>query len=140
MVYCGAFHRKKEGAGVFKGAFAEKKASLVVIRGRRRVGKSRLIEEFVKVFPEKFRLSGIPPVKGINAAMQRAEFVRQLQEHKAPIYRSDDWGTIFYDLSQITAKGKVVIVLDEITWMGSKDPTFLPKLKNAWNSYRAFSL
>ena len=26
-----------------------------------------------------------------------------------------------------------LIVLDEITWMGSKDPTFMPKLKTAWD-------
>ena len=27
------------------------------------------------------------------------------------------------------------MVLDEITWMGSQDPTFLPKLKTAWDRY-----
>lgn len=32
-----------------------------------------------------------------------------------------------------TAKGKVVILFDEISWMGSTDATFLSKLKNAWD-------
>lgn len=27
----------------------------------------------------------------------------------------------------------MVIVLDEISWMGSKDPDFLGKLKDAWD-------
>ncbi len=126
--------RKKE-LDSLKGLLLKKKASLVVIRGRRRIGKSRLAEEFAKSFPKTFSLSGIPPVDGITAEMQRVEFVRQLQEYKIPIYKSDDWGTIFHDLAQVTKKGRVLILLDEITWMGSKDVTFLPKLKNAWDAH-----
>ncbi|MBA3814642.1 MAG: ATPase, partial [Alphaproteobacteria bacterium] len=39
---------------------SKKSASLVVVRGRRRIGKSRLIEEFAK--DKRFiRFSGIPP-------------------------------------------------------------------------------
>lgn len=65
--------------------------------------------------------------------MQREEFLRQLQENKLPVYRSDDWGNLFYDLAQVVTKGRVLVVFDEITWLGSKDPTFLPKLKTAWD-------
>lgn len=124
--------RQKE-LEALNGLLHKKSASLVVIRGRRRVGKSRLAEEFAKSFPKAFILSGMPPVNRINAATQRAEFLRQLQEYKLPIYTSDDWGNLFHDLAQRTAHGPALIVLDEITWMGSKDPTFLPKLKTAWD-------
>ncbi len=117
------------------GLLHKKSASLVVIRGRRRIGKSRLAEEFAKSFSKAFICSGMPPASGMNAQLQREEFLRQLQEYRLPVYRSDDWGNLFYDLSQITAEGRVLIVLDEVTWMGSKDPTFLPKLKTAWDRY-----
>lgn len=117
------------------GLFQKKNASLVVIRGRRRIGKSRLAEEFAKTFSKSFILTGIPPVDGITPEQQREEFLRQLQEYNLPAYRSDDWGNLFHDLSEITKKGRVLVVLDEITWMGSKDPTFLPKLKTAWDRH-----
>lgn len=126
--------RKKE-LEALKGLFHKEVASLVVIRGRRRIGKSRLAEEFAKSFSKSFIFSGIPPVDGVNAVTQRQEFLRQLQEYKLPIYRGDDWGDIFYELAQIASKGRILIVLDEITWMGSKDPTFLPKLKTAWDRH-----
>lgn len=126
--------RRKELESL-KGLLNKKSSSLVVIRGRRRIGKSRLAEEFSKSFPKAFICSGMPPADGVNAQLQRDEFLRQLQEYKLPVYRSDDWGNLFYDLAQVTAKGRVLIVLDEITWMGSKDPTFLPKLKTAWDRY-----
>ncbi len=126
--------RKKE-LEALKGLLQKKSSSLVVIRGRRRIGKSRLTEEFANSFSKVFVCIGIPPTDGVSAQNQREEFLRQLQGMQLPVYRSDDWGNLFHDLSQATAKGRVLVVFDEITWMGSKDPTFLPKLKTAWDQY-----
>lgn len=113
----------------------KKSASLVVIRGRRRIGKSRLAQEFAKNIPHHI-FSGLPPTGSITAADQREEFARQIQrEMKIPLPRADDWGDLFWHLAQQTEKGKIVLVLDEISWMGSKDPTFLGKLKTAWDLY-----
>jgi hypothetical protein len=126
--------RTKE-LGLLKGLLRKKNSSLVVIRGRRRIGKSRLAEEFAKSFPKTIILTGIPPVDGVTAADQRQEFLRQLQEYRLPIYRSEDWGDLFSDLAKECSRGRVLVVLDEITWMGSKDPTFLPKLKTAWDRH-----
>lgn len=126
--------RKKELESL-KGLLQKKSASLIVIRGRRRIGKSRLAEEYASSFSQAYILSGIPPEPGVTADGQRREFLRQLQEYRLPIYRSDDWGNLFYDLAQECKKGRILVVLDEITWMGSQDPTFLPKLKTAWDRY-----
>ena len=45
----------------------KKTASMVVITGRRRIGKSRLIEEFAKKVKKyhKVFISGLPPSKAI---------------------------------------------------------------------------
>lgn len=110
-------------------------ASLVVIRGRRRIGKSRLAEEYAKSFPRSFTFSGIPPEDGVTAHDQRTEFLRQLHEYRLPIYKCDDWGDLFYELANVCKEGSVLLILDEITWMGSKDHTFLPKLKTAWDRH-----
>lgn len=115
--------------------FKKKSASFVVIRGRRRIGKSRLAQEFAKKTPH-YVFSGLPPTGGISAANQREEFARQIQrEMKIPLPRAEDWGDLFWQLAQQVQKGKIVLVLDEISWMGSKDPTFLGKLKTAWDLY-----
>ncbi len=113
----------------------KKVASLVVLRGRRRIGKSRLAEEFAKGRAH-YVLSGNPPTEAISAQNQREEFARQLHRQlQIPLPRADDWGDLFWLLAQHTQKGRTVIVLDEISWMGSKDPTFLGKLKTAWDLY-----
>ena len=113
----------------------KKGASLVVIKGRRRIGKSRLAEEFAKNFDTSYFFSGPPPTSKITAAEQRDEFARQLYSYRIPFPKTDDWGDLFKALSDSCQKKRVLIVLDEITWMGSQDHLFLSKLKVAWDLY-----
>lgn len=109
-------------------------ASLVIIRGRRRIGKTRLVEEFAKG-QRYYLFTGIAPSKKTNAQTQRDEFARQLSEQfRFPGLKAQDWGDLFTLLAREVVKERIVILFDEISWMGSKDPTFLGKLKNTWDS------
>lgn len=113
----------------------KKTASLVVMRGRRRIGKSRLITEFSKGM-KTYIFTGLPPKKKVTAQMQRDEFAKQLNlQTGLPTIKANDWTDLFFSLSRETKQGRVIILLDEISWMGSKDITFLGKLKNAWELY-----
>lgn len=124
--------RKRELEGL-NALLTKKSASLVVVRGRRRIGKSRLIDEFAKQMPY-FVFSGLPPEKKTTAALQREEFARQLSNAFGfSGIKSEDWGDLFTILAKSLPKGRVILLLDEITWMGSKDPAFLGKLKIAWD-------
>lgn len=116
------------------GLLAKNSASLIVVRGRRRIGKSRLLAEFGKEM-RSFFFSGIVPTRQTTAQSQRDEFARQLERVKLPNVKPDDWGNLFWNLSKHTKKGRVLIVFDEISWMGGKDPDFLGKLKNTWDMY-----
>jgi AAA+ ATPase superfamily predicted ATPase len=109
-----------------------KSASLVVITGRRRIGKSRLVEEFAKN-KTFYSFTGLPPTSTTTAQMQRDEFTRQLHEQLGVNVQATDWGDIFTLLAKTTQQQKAIIFLDEISWMGSKDPTFLGKLKVVWD-------
>jgi uncharacterized protein len=129
------FIGRHEQLSFLKQLLTKKTASLVVIKGRRRIGKSTLAEEFSKIFPQAFLFSGLPPDSRISAEQQRQEFIRQMREQKIPTHGNQDWGDLFHDLAEYSQSGRVLIVLDEITWMGSLDPTFLGKLKIAWDSY-----
>src|ERR1700733_5795635 len=117
-----------------KGLLQRSSASLIVVRGRRRIGKSRLLAEFGKEM-KSFFLTGTPPSRKMTAQLQRDEFVLQLARAGIPGIRPDDWGNMFWNLSKHTEQGRVLIVFDEISWMGSKDSEFLGKLKNSWDMY-----
>ena len=109
-------------------------ASFVVVRGRRRIGKSRFVQEFGKN-KGLLKFSGLAPNKKMTAQDQREHFANQLTIQLS-IAKPDsaDWYNLLLALAQNIKKENTVILLDEISWMAQNDPTFLPKLKEIWDS------
>lgn len=126
--------RKRQLEGL-KQLMSSRMASLAVLRGRRRIGKSRLAAEYAKQFNRKYLFSGLAPGKGVTPADQQAEFMRQMFEQDIPYRISNDWGDLFTALATFCQKGQTLIVLDEITWMCADDPTFLAKLQVVWDKH-----
>ncbi len=122
-------------------ALTEKQAaSLVVIRGRRRIGKSRLIEEFARQAKLTiYAFSGLPPESSLDPKIaeqeQLLEFSKDMQRYFHQEKNYSDWSDAFYDLATHTSTGKILILLDEITWMANASPSMLGKLKNAWDKW-----
>lgn len=85
----------------------KKSASLIVVRGRRRIGKSRLLAKFGKEM-KSFFFSGIPLVEKTNARLQREEFAGQMERMGLPGAKFDDWSNLFWFLSKHTEKGRVL--------------------------------
>ncbi len=109
--------------------------SLVVIRGRRRIGKSRLAAECAKnrIF---IPFSGLPPQpqKPLSAQDQRDSFAYQLARFfQLPNMTFTDWFDAFHMLEHHLTNEPTVILFDEISWMGEEDPTFVGKLKIWWD-------
>ena len=119
-----------------KGLYKKKTPSLVVVKGRRRIGKSRLISEFatkISTTQTFWSFSGLAPEDGISAQEQRNNFGRQLAlKLKIPPMTFQDWSDAFEHLMLHIRHGDIII-FDEISWMGSKDPSFIPKLKAWWD-------
>lgn len=113
----------------------KKVPSLVVMKGRRRIGKSRLIQEFSKQY-KTFLLVGLPPSGHETHQSQIDFFMKELcRQSNLPEFTVDDWMKVFQLLSRQLKDEKTVVAFDEISWMGSKDPDFIGKLKTAWDLY-----
>ncbi len=126
--------RKAELARL-RALYNKKAPGLVVVKGRRRIGKSRLIAEFALMNPnQKFwSFAGLVPQDGLSAQEQRDHFARQLSLMlKVPPMTFQDWNDAFEHLS-LHIKAGDIILFDEISWMGAKDATFIPKLKAWWD-------
>jgi len=109
-------------------------ASLIVVRGRRRIGKSRLIEEFGKSFDTFYTFSGLAPEAEVSMQDQLEEFARQFtQQCKVPYAPYNNWSDALWAVGQQIKSGKILLLFDEISWMGSQDPAFLGKIKNFWD-------
>lgn len=112
-----------------------KKAALVVIKGRRRVGKSTLVKRFAEG-KNFISLSGNPPDEGVSAQSQRDEFASQLcAQLSLPRVTFSSWTDAFYFLGKHINGQETIVLLDEISWMGGSDPSFLGSLKTWWDQY-----
>jgi len=110
-----------------------KKASLVIINGRRRVGKSTLVQEFAKT-KRLISLSGLPPTPGITQQKQRDAFADQLcTQLGLPRVSFSTWSDGFRFLGAQIGNEEVIVLFDEISWMGGLDPSFLGSLKIWWD-------
>ena len=112
----------------------KKTASFVVVRGRRRIGKSRLIKEFGRNFDHFYTFVGLAPNKRTTQRIQLNEFSRQIsQQFKTAPAQYADWADALSAVAERLESGKTLLLFDEVSWLGSKDPSFLGKIKNFWD-------
>ncbi len=111
-------------------------SSLVACRGRRRIGKSTLIEYFADKTAERFlSFEGLPPRKGMTNRKQLDNFSTSLaQQTNRPRVVMESWHDAFFWLNEaIDDSARTVVLLDEISWMGGYDADFAGHLKWAWD-------
>jgi len=108
-------------------------ASMVVIFGRRRVGKTELIRHFIKNKPSLYFL-----------ATEEAETMNRMafQEQVADFLNSDllrgssidRWELLFQQLVSAATDQRLVIVIDEFQYIGKSNPAFLSVFQRIWDT------
>lgn len=120
-------------------------AEFVAVYGRRRIGKTYLINEF---FAEKlfFQHAGLSPVEAKDAPertqleAQLNHFVRALRRQGAEITEEvRSWGDAFFQLEVFLTgairRKRIVIFLDELPWMDTPRSGFVTALEGFWNNF-----
>ena len=118
--------------------WGKKVSSLVTCRGRRRIGKSTLIEQFAKQSKARFiKIEGLKPESRTTKEDELDAFASQLSSQTtAESSRPADWLRAFIRLAkEIKPREKTVVLLDEVSWMAHGDSLFAATLKIAWDNH-----
>lgn len=110
----------------------------VALRGRRQVGKSRLVQEFCDraEVPYLFftATKGASPVEAVDA------FYAELRESELPSDRelvpaggSGSWADALRVLASVLPDRPCVVVVDELPWLTEQDELFDGALQTAWD-------
>ncbi|MBF0104731.1 MAG: AAA family ATPase [Deltaproteobacteria bacterium] len=122
--------------------FDSKKSEFLYVRGRRRVGKSWLLDDFVKRYPAKcFFFTGKADSRTSNTL---SEFVKKWsrfsKDNELLRYnmRLLHWADVFRIIGEYAVKKKKrsIVVFDEIQWIASEGSGFLGALKEAWVTWQ----
>ena len=121
-----------------KSLWGKRVSSLCTCRGRRRIGKSTLIEQFARISKARFiKVEGVRPKEGYTNEDELSAFAIQLSaqtgaERSVP----ENWLNAFIRLDrEIRDNEKTVVLIDEISWFGYYDPMFSDMVKIAWDNY-----
>ena len=110
-------------------------ASLVVCKGRRRIGKSTLIQKFGLHADRFLEFQGLPPSEGASNEKQLESFAVQLsQQSELPELTFRHWPQVFSFLTSQIRKEKTILFFDEISWLASYDKNFAGHFKIAWDT------
>ena len=111
-------------------------AQLIVVQGRRRVGKTFLINHF---FENRFDFKLTGEYKA-SKADQLENFIMELNrrthlKQKAPESWKDAFEMLRSYLSSLPEDGKHVVFLDEMPWMDTPKSGFLSAFEYFWNDF-----
>lgn len=126
---------RKDEAAALRRAWESKYSEFVTIYGRRRVGKTFLVNE---VFGYKFAFHHAG-LKGAGMADQLKNFRMSLQKaghRKCP--ELNDWLEAFFELEAFLEKcprGRKVVFIDEMPWLDTHKSGFLTALEGFWNGW-----
>lgn len=111
--------------------YAREGSALVILYGRRRVGKTTLISEFIKDKNALFFLaSEEAEAQNRNAFKEKvAEFVNSNLLRNADI---KSWDVLFRAIMDTPFERKPVIVLDEFQYLGKANPAFPSIFQRIW--------
>ena len=110
----------------------------LAIRGRRQVGKSRLVQEFCD-------RAGVPylyytATKGESPVEAVADFFTELRESRLgqaheliPEESPTGWPDAFRALAALLPPSPVIVVIDELPWAAEQDSLFDGALQTAWD-------
>lgn len=106
-------------------------SSLVIMYGRRRVGKTTLISQFIKHKKALFFLaSEESEVQNRNAFKDKAaDFIENELLKNADI---KNWEVIFKTIADTSFDSKPVIVIDEFQYIGKSNPAFPSIFQRIW--------
>lgn len=129
---------RKNELHILEKFYQQSDPAFIALYGRRRVGKTYLIEEY---FKDKGLFIEIIGSKKASKQEQLRNFHREyitFFQDLAQIQPSD-WGDAFYQLhnaiKEIESTQKIIFFLDELPWLAAPRSGFLQALEYSWNKY-----
>ena len=126
------FFNRVDELSILEEEYSNKSSSLFVIYGRRRVGKTELVLKFIENKPAVYHLS-----QKFSIEKQAEDFLEKTCP-QAGVYvpKINQWDQALKFITEnLGARGKPVIVIDEVPYLIEGDGAATSALQSAWDLY-----
>jgi hypothetical protein len=123
------FVGRKNELGVLEDTYKKPGFQMTVIYGRRRIGKSRLITEFIKGKKASYYVAGKTSIED-NVKKWSSQVIADLAPNMEGLSVAD-LEAFFRFVGNLADKEKIIIALDEIPYIAEADESFLSRFQVA---------
>ena len=110
----------------------KRESGFVVIYGRRRVGKTTLIKQFIKDKKALYFLTSQESSKQ-NMGSLTAKIARFTGKAYLENARLENWEQVFRMFAEYEPEQKKILIIDEFQYLVKADPAFPSIFQNAWD-------
>ncbi|OGR95994.1 MAG: hypothetical protein A2V88_04715 [Elusimicrobia bacterium RBG_16_66_12] len=129
------FVDREEELALLEAAWHRPSAGLVVLYGRRRVGKSRLLQEFLRG-KDGFHVLFEDTSQRLQLDDLRARLADHLEDDFLRRTPLGEWRDLFAYLAKtLPRRRRLCIALDEFSYAVKNDRTLVPALQHFWDSF-----
>ena len=127
---------RHDECATLKGCLASNRSEFVIVCGRRRIGKTFLVDQF---FENRYDFSFVGKHK-TKTQTQLNYFAKAIQKYSGQKQKTyADWYDAFdaleYYLETLPVNRKKIIFIDEMPWIDTQRSTFVSALENFWNGW-----
>jgi AAA+ ATPase superfamily predicted ATPase len=131
-----AFHDRKRELALLDNVYTRPDGQMFVLYGRRRVGKTALVAHWLdsRQHPALFWTAD-----RTSSGAQLRSLSRAIQNHLYPTrplpidFTYGSWETVFSELARLADTQRIVIVLDEFTYLIEAEPALTSVLQRMWD-------
>ncbi len=112
--------------------YTSDKAEFIIVYGRRRVGKTELLKQFVRNKPHIYFLADLSSEKD-----QLASFTEKIYLHTGDpaLFNNPfaNWDALFSYLSQLASKNRLIVIIDEYQYLQINNRAISSIIQKSWD-------
>lgn len=111
-------------------------AQFLILYGRRRIGKTRLLNHWVTSIPTRYLYWGATQTSSTNQLRKFSQAIWQFIHPDAtadPAFSYGSWEAAFVEIERLAAQERFVLILDEFTYVMQANSEVPSTLQHAWD-------
>jgi AAA+ ATPase superfamily predicted ATPase len=115
--------------------YQSQKAELMILYGRRRIGKTRLITHWMESTQPRAFFWIAEPTSSMDQlrSFSQSIFCFETQTQPPMDMTYGDWRTAFEALARLAEKERLAVIIDEFTYLLEAEPAISAYLQNVWD-------